>query len=54
MIVSYDKSSYSKKRETILTEESCLSLEGFRQTTRYETIEVKFLDANFKEKNTSI
>ena len=33
-----------------LAEESCLSLEGARPTTRYETIEVKYLDANFKEK----
>ncbi|WP_170075096.1 peptide deformylase [Paraclostridium dentum] len=30
-------------------EESCLSLEGFRKTTRYEKIEVEYLDRNFKK-----
>ncbi|GIM31560.1 peptide deformylase [Paraclostridium bifermentans] len=29
--------------------ESCLSLEGFRKTTRYEKIEVEYLDRNFKK-----
>lgn len=32
------------------TEESCLSLTGFRKTTRYEAIEVEYLDINFKKK----
>lgn len=31
-------------------EESCLSLDGIRKTSRYENIEVKYLDADFKEK----
>lgn len=31
------------------TEESCLSLTGFRKTTRYEKIEVEYLDINFKK-----
>ncbi|MEF9951772.1 MAG: peptide deformylase [Clostridium sp.] len=31
------------------TEESCLSLTGFRPTKRYEVIEVEYLDRNFKE-----
>lgn len=31
------------------TEESCLSLNGFRKTTRYEKIEVEYLDRNFKK-----
>jgi peptide deformylase len=31
------------------TEEGCLSLEGVRQTTRYQSIEVEFLDRNFKQ-----
>ena len=39
-----------KKEKPYKAEESCLSLEGARPTTRYETIEVKYLDANFKEK----
>ena len=30
-------------------EDSCLSLEGFRKTTRYEKIEVEYLDRNFKK-----
>lgn len=30
-------------------EESCLSLEGFRKTTRYEKIEVEYLDRNLKK-----
>lgn len=39
-----------KKENPYTTEESCLSLVGSRKTTRYETIEVKYLDINFKEK----
>ena len=50
MIVPMINPVILKKEKPYLTEESCLSLEGFRPTTRYETIEVKFLDANFKEK----
>ena len=30
------------------TEEGCLSLDGQRKTTRYQTIEVSYLDQNFK------
>ena len=30
------------------TEEGCLSLDGQRKTTRYQTIEVTYLDQNFK------
>ncbi len=30
------------------TEEGCLSLTGVRKTTRYQSIEVEFLDRNFK------
>lgn len=42
-----------RKEKSYITEESCLSLEGFRQTKRYETIEVEYLDKNFKkQKNT--
>lgn len=32
------------------TEEGCLSLLGKRKTTRYEEIEVKYLDENFVER----
>lgn len=38
-----------KKEKLYEAEESCLSLEGFRKTTRYETIEVEYLDINFKK-----
>ena len=33
-----------------MTEESCLSLTGVRQTTRYESIVVEYLDKDFKNK----
>ena len=39
-----------KKSEPYETEEGCLSLVGVRKTTRYEYIEVKYLDANFVSK----
>lgn len=38
-----------KKEGIYDTEESCLSLTGFRKTKRYETIEVEYLDRNFKK-----
>lgn len=38
-----------KKEQGYETEESCLSLTGFRKTFRYETIEVEYLDKNFKK-----
>lgn len=38
-----------KKEGVYETEESCLSLVGSRKTTRYETIEVQYLDKNFKK-----
>ena len=50
MIVPMINPVILKKEKPYLIEESCLSLEGVRQTTRYETIEVKFFDHNFKEK----
>ena len=37
-----------KKDTPYEAEESCLSLDGFRKTTRYEKIEVEYLDINFK------
>ena len=42
-----------KKEKSYRTEESCLSLIGFRETTRYETIVVEYLDKDFqKQKGT--
>ncbi|MBZ9685232.1 peptide deformylase [Clostridium estertheticum] len=38
-----------KKEKLYETEESCLSLIGFRKTNRYEKIEVEYLDRNFKK-----
>lgn len=38
-----------KKDKMYETEESCLSLTGFRKTKRYEVIEVEYLDRNFKK-----
>ena len=38
-----------KKENSYETEESCLSLAGFRKTTRYEKIEVEYFDRNFKK-----
>ena len=38
-----------KKEIPYKTEESCLSLIGFRETLRYEKIEVEYLDINFKK-----
>ena len=36
-----------KKEKRYEAEECCLSLTGFRKTTRYEEIEVEYLDAKF-------
>ena len=42
-----------KKEKSYTTEESCLSLIGSRETTRYETIVVEYLDKDFqKQKGT--
>lgn len=37
------------KEKLYETEESCLYLSGFRKTKRYETIEVEYLDRDFKK-----
>lgn len=39
-----------KRGKPYETEEGCLSLPGVRKTTRYETIEVEYLDAQFQPK----
>lgn len=38
----------TKRRSAYKTEEGCLSLEGVRPCTRYEEIEVDYLDQNFQ------
>lgn len=38
-----------KKEIPYKTKESCLSLIGFRETLRYEKIEVEYFDINFKK-----
>ena len=38
------------KENSYEAEECCLSLTGFRKTTRYEKIEVEYLDRNFNKK----
>lgn len=38
-----------KKTGAYETEEGCLSLVGVRKTTRYQEIEVEFLDVNWKK-----
>ena len=53
MIVPMINPVILKKVNPYETEESCLSLIGVRKTKRYETIEVEYLDTNFKKhKNT--
>lgn len=39
----------TKRARPYEAEESCLSLSGERKTTRYTTIEVEFIDREFKE-----
>lgn len=42
-----------KKLKPYETEEGCLSLTGVRKTTRYEIVEMEYLDRHFKkQKNT--
>lgn len=38
-----------RKANPFETEEGCLSLLGVRKTTRYENIEVEYLDINFRK-----
>ena len=41
----------TKKSGAYQTEEGCLSLDGVRPCTRYEEIEVDYLDQNFKKQH---
>ena len=47
MIVPMVNPVILKKEKSYETEESCLSLIGFRKTMRYETIEVEYFDKKF-------
>ena len=38
-----------KKDTPYETEEGCLSLDGVRKTTRYQNIEVEYLDSSWKK-----
>ena len=38
-----------KKKDAYETEEGCLSLAGIRPTTRYQSIEVEYLDINWNK-----
>lgn len=49
LIIPMINPSILKKEKPYETEESCLSLTGFRKTKRYEVIEVEYLDRNFKK-----
>lgn len=49
MIVSMVNPVILKKEKSYETEESCLSLTGFRKITRYESIEVEYFDRDFKK-----
>ena len=42
-----------KKSKPYETQEGCLSLTGVRKTTRYEFIEVEYMDRNFKKQKDS-
>lgn len=41
----------TKKSESYQTEERCLSLDGVRRCTRYQEIEVDYLDQNFRKQH---
>lgn len=49
MIVPMLNPKIVKKEKSYEAEESCLSLDGFRETTRYETIIVEYVDKDFKK-----
>lgn len=40
-----------KRKNLYVTQEGCLSLDGIRETSRYEIIEVEYFDINFKKIN---
>ena len=43
-----------KKDTPYQTEEGCLSLDGVRPTTRYENIEVEYMDMNWKKQKVKL
>lgn len=44
----------TKKDTPYQTEEGCLSLDGVRPTTRYENIEVEYMDINWKKQKMNL
>lgn len=44
----------TKKTTPYQTEEGCLSLDGVRKTTRYQNIEVEYLDKNWKKQKLAL
>ena len=44
----------AKKDSPYETEEGCLSLSGVRKTTRYQNIEVEYLDMNWKKQHVKL
>ncbi len=48
--VMFNPQIVSTSEESYTTEEGCLSLEGQRKTRRYKSIEVMFLNKNFRQK----
>ena len=49
MIIPMVNPVITRSQNIYYTEESCLSLKGFRKTKRYEIIDVEYLDRNFKK-----
>ena len=47
-VVMYNP-AITKKDSPYETEEGCLSLDGVRKTTRYQNIEVEYLDSSWKK-----
>lgn len=48
--VMFNPQIVSTSEESYVTEEGCLSLKGQRKTKRYKSIEVMFLNKNFRQK----
>lgn len=53
-IVMFNPVIRRKKSGAYETEEGCLSLTGVRKTTRYEKIEVEYLDQNWKKQKMAL
>jgi peptide deformylase len=53
MIIPMINMVITKRTGPYETEEGCLSLDGVRKTTRYQSIEVEFFDLDFKKQKMS-